>query len=137
MERSHMKTVELKTSKSNIEEVKLEISTYRENGSIYIGLTSVGGEFEEPFGDVTVNLGGSTIDYCGYLDTGDIPGLEKFITDNGIGEYTGFTRKSGYKEYPYYIFNTKKLQELCPEGVARYEQSLKMDEEVEVKQNFR
>ncbi|MHB8130236.1 MAG: DUF4313 domain-containing protein [Mobilitalea sp.] len=129
--------LKLKTSWSDIEEVQLEISTYRENGGIYIGLISVGGGITEPFGDVTVNLGGSSIDYCGYLNTGNIPELETFIFDNGIGEYTGFSRRSGYNEYPLYIFNAKKLQELCPVGVAMYEQSLKMDGKVEDKQKIR
>lgn len=129
-----MKTLELKTSWGVMEEVKIEIRSYKENGGIYIGLSSLGGEIPQPFGDVTVNLGGSAIDYCGYLDTGNLPELEVFITENGIGEYTGFSRRSGYNEYPFYVFNAKRLQELCPEGLAQYEQSLKMDGKVEEKQ---
>jgi len=129
-----MRTLELKTRRGVIEKVKIEVSSYRENGGIYIGLTSLGGEIAEPFGDVTVNLGGSAIDYCGYLDTGNLPELETFITENGIGEFTGFTKRSGYNVYPYYVFNAKRLEELCQEGVAQYEQSLKKDEKVEEKQ---
>jgi hypothetical protein len=127
-------TLELKTSRGVIEEAKIEISYYKENGGIYIGLLSLRGEIPEPFGDVTINLGGSAIDYCGYLDTGNLPELEVFITENGIGEYTGFTRRSGYNEYPFYVFNAKRLQELCPEGLTEYEQSLEMDGKVEEKQ---
>lgn len=136
MERSHMKTLELRTSKSVKEEVKIEISSYIENGGIYIGLISVGRGMVEAYGHVTVNLGGSAIEYCGYLDTGNIPELEAFVTENGIGEYTGFSRRSGYNEYPFYVFNAKKLQELCPEGLEQYEQTLKMNESLEEKKEF-
>lgn len=130
-----MRTIlELKSDRGDTEVVRIKVSSYQENGGIYIGLISVGGEFEEPFGDVTVNLGGSAIDYCGYLDTGNLPELENFITENGLGEFTGFTRRSGFNEYPYYVFNAKRLEEFCPEGVAEYEQSLKKDEKVEEKQ---
>ncbi len=127
-------TLELKTSRGIIEKVRIEVSSYRENGGIYIGLTSLGGAIVEPFVDITLNLGGSAIDYCGYLDTSNLPELETFITENGLGEFTGFTRRSGFNEYPYYVFNAKRLEELCPEGVAEYEKSLKKDEKVEEKQ---
>jgi hypothetical protein len=88
-----MKTLEMKTSFGNIEEVRIELSYYQNNGGIYIRLTSVGGDYEEPYGDVTVNLGGDAFEYCGYLDTNHLPELEKFITENRIGEYTGFKKK--------------------------------------------
>ena len=33
--------------------------------------------------------------YCGYLNVNDMPDIEKFITDNDLGEFTGFTQRSG------------------------------------------
>jgi hypothetical protein len=42
-----------------------------------------------------------------------MPDIEKFITDNDLGEFTGFTQRSGFCEYPLYLFNVDKLRELC------------------------
>ena len=64
-----MEILELMTSQGNVVMVRIKITTYTDNGYIYIGLVSVDGELEEPFADVTVNLGGDAIEYCGYLDT--------------------------------------------------------------------
>ena len=47
----------------------------------------------------------------------DMPDIEKFITDNDLGEFTGFTQRSGFCEYPLYLFNVDKLRELCPDGM--------------------
>lgn len=129
-----MEKLEIKTSIGDMEEVRVEISSYQSNGGIHISLTSLGGELAETSNDVTVDLGGSAIDYGGYLDTVKFPELESFITENGIGEYTGFSRRSGLHEYPFYVFNSKRLQELCEEDVTQYEQSLKRKEEAEEKQ---
>ncbi|MDF2907785.1 MAG: hypothetical protein K0R34_3106 [Herbinix sp.] len=132
-----MEILELMTSQGNIVMVRIKIITYTDNGCIYIGLVSVDGELEEPFADVTVNLGGDAIEYCGYLDTGNLPELEAFITENGIGEHTGFTKKSGYNEYPFYVFNARRLQALCPQGVAQYEQILRREQQVYERQRSR
>ena len=45
------------------------------------------GRDEEHFGDVTVNLSVAAPNYCGYLNVNDMPDIEKFITDNDIGEF--------------------------------------------------
>ena len=37
-------------------------------------------------------------DYCGYLNVNDMLDIEQFITDNELGEFTGFTQRSGYCE---------------------------------------
>lgn len=132
-----METLELMTSKGNTIVVRIKINTYADNGCICIGLVSLDGEFEEPYADVTVNLGGEAIDYCGYLDTGNLPELEAFITENGIGEHTGFTKKSGFNEYPFYVFNARRLQALCPEGIAQYEQALRREQKVYERQRTR
>ena len=38
-----------------------------------------------------------------------------------LGEFTGFTQRSGFCEYPLYLFNVDKLRELCPDGMDKYE----------------
>ena len=63
-------------------------------------------------------------DYCGYIDTNDMPEIEKFLTENDIGQFTGFMGYSGFCSYPMYSFNAEKLRELCPEGMAQYEASI-------------
>ena len=72
---------------------------------------------------MTVNLGDTTPNYCAYVDTNNLPDAETFIADNELGTFTGFVKRSGYCEYPLYMFNPDKLRELCPDGLAMYEKN--------------
>ena len=117
------KKLELKTQWGTTEQVGIEINTYLNNGNMYIGLTTDGDGYPEPYGDVTVNLGEKVPDFCGYIDTNNMPELEKFLVDNDIGEFTGFMQRSGFCVYPMYMFNVDKLRELCPDGMEAYEMS--------------
>lgn len=117
------KKLELKTQWGTTEQVSIEINTYLNNGNMYIGLTTDGDGYPEPYGDVTVNLGEKVPDFCGYIDTNNMPELEKFLVDNDIGEFTGFMQRSGFCVYPMYMFNVDKLRELCPDGMEAYEKS--------------
>ena len=101
-------------------QVTFDIQQYMNNRAMFIGLMCNEDGYEEPFGDVTVNLSVAAPNYCGYLNVNDMPDIEKFITDNDIGEFTGFTQRSGFCEYPLYLFNVDKLRELCPDiGMTR------------------
>lgn len=131
-----MQILELNTQWGS-EKVELSISSYANNKSLYIGLTSVSEEFPEPYGDVTVNLDGSPLNYCAYVDTGNMPELETFILDNGLGYATGLTKRSGFNEYPLYMFDVEKLRELCPEGLSDYEKANGLGKKAEAKDKSR
>lgn len=116
--------------------VTLEINTYLNNGCMYIGLVEQG-EYPEPYGDLTVNLVGKAPDYCGFVDLNNMPELEKFIEENKLGEFTGLTQRSGFCEYPLYLFNAERLRELCPDGMQAYETSIGRGREVKVMEKAR
>lgn len=117
--------LELKTQWGTTEQVQIEINQYMNNGCIYIGLVSFEDGYPEPYGDLTVNLDGKAPDYCGYVDMNNMPELEKFIEEHKLGTFTGMVKQSGYCTYPLYMFDAERLRELCPDGMAVYEQSIK------------
>lgn len=105
-------------------EVELDIQTYADNGRLFIGLITNEDGYPEPFADVTVNIDAPAPNYCAYLDTNNLSCVEEFVTKNGLGEFTGLTGRSGYCEYPLYLFDAEKLRSLCPEQMAAYEKSI-------------
>ena len=115
-------------------QVTFDIQQYMNNKAMYISLMCREDGCEELFGDVTVNLSFEAPDYCGYLNVNDMPDIEQFITDNELGEFTGFTQRSGYCEYPLYMFNVDKLRELCPDGMEMYEANIDMERKPETKE---
>jgi hypothetical protein len=100
--------------------VRLKVQQYQDNGCPYVGLDCMEDGCLEPFGNVTVNLWQGAPDYCGYLDVNDLPEVERSITENDLGEFTGLLGGSGYCTYPLYLFHADRLRELCPEGMAAY-----------------
>ena len=119
------------------ETVQLEINSYMNNNGLYIGMLSKEEDGFEPYGDMTVNLTEKAPDYCAYLDTNNLSGIEKFVVDNDLGEFTGFTQRSGFCEFPLYMFNVDKLRELCPDGMQAYEDSIGAKKAPEVKEKAR
>ena len=130
-------TLELKTQFGTTENVTLTVNTYVDNNSLYVGMTTAGDGFPEPYGDVTVNLLSSVPPYCAFVDTNNMPELEDFLVKNGIAEFTGLTQKSGYCSYPLYQFNAEKMHRLCPDGMAAYEQENGLDKKPEKKEKSR
>lgn len=118
------KTLELATQWGSTEKVQLEINNYMNNNGLYLGLIRKEDDYFEPYGDISVNLGMKAPDYCAYVDLNNMPELAKFIAENDLGEFTGLTQKSGFCEYPLYMFHVDKLRELCPEGMATYEANI-------------
>jgi hypothetical protein len=105
-------------------EIQLEIGQYANNGRLAISMNTFEDGYPEPYGSLTVNIDAPAQDYCGYLDTNNLANAEKFVTENGLGEFTGITAKSGYCEFPLYMFNVNKLRELCPGQMEAYEKSV-------------
>lgn len=114
-------TLEIKSPWAGTREVKLDINQYANNHCLYLGLSTVKGE---PYGSITVNLEGKVPDYCGYVDTNNMPEIENFIKKYELGEFTGISEKSGFCSYPLYLFDVEKLRELCPEGMLKYEMNI-------------
>ena len=130
------KTLNLQSQYGGEIKGSLEINTYLNNGCMYIGLVEQR-EYPEPYGDLTVNLMGKVPDYCGYVDLNNMPELEKFIADNELGEFTGLMKRSGFCEYPLYLFNVDRMRELCPDGMQVYEASIGKGRETKVKEKAR
>lgn len=128
------KTMELATQWGSTVEVKLEINNYMNNNGLYLGLMGREEDDFEPYGDISVNLGTKAPDYCAYVDLNNIPELEKFIEENDLGEFTGLTQRSGFCEYPLYMFNVDKLRELCPDEMATYEANIGIAKKPEPKE---
>ena len=129
-------TMELKTQWGSTENVQLEINNYSNNNGLYIGLVC-SDEDMESYGDLTVNLMNKAPAYCAYINTNNMPEAEKFITEKGLGEYTGLNQRSGYCEYPLYMFDVDRLREVCPEGMAMYEANIGVQREPQKKEMAR
>ena len=74
----------------------------------------------EPYGVATVNVPSVTgicefigIKNAAYMDTNNFPWVTEFL-DKGIAKDTGFTRRSGFCEYPLYQFDENWLKSLKP-----------------------
>ena len=131
------KELELKTSYGETLKVQLEISQYANNGCIYVGVLSKGEEGLEPYENLTVNLRDGAPDYCGYIDTNNMPEAEEFLRKNDLGYFTGLVGRSGFSTYPTSCFNVAKLTELCPEGMAAYAASIEPIREPQNKEHSR
>ena len=57
-------------------QVTFDIQQYMNNRAMFIGLMCNEDGYEEPFGDVTVNLSVAAPNYCGYLNVNDMPDIE-------------------------------------------------------------
>ena len=62
------KQVTYNSSFSGETQVTLDIQQYMNNKAMYIGLMCNEDGYDEPFGDVTVNLSVAAPNYCGYLN---------------------------------------------------------------------
>ena len=91
------------------ETVAIRVSSYRNNGNLYVGLCHKEGREWEDFGDVTINLPYQ------FLEPN-----EAFIKEHKLGKVLNETGRSGYATYQKVAFDLARLAEFDPEGVAEH-----------------
>ena len=105
----------------NGHKIKLQLTRYRNDNSLAITAMCYEEEYKywEPYGTLTVNLNYDNCDPapedCAYLDTNNIQGIEEFITENKLGEFTGIRKQSGYCTYSLYRFDMTKIKSIIAE----------------------
>lgn len=91
-------------------EVKVQLNTYQNNGTLAIMLFEPG---EGPFTSLTVNIEDSNryaSESKAFVDTNNNPEAIAFIEENKLGQFTGITGNSGFCTYPLYEFDLNKLR---------------------------
>ncbi len=105
----------------NGHKIKLQLTRYRNDNSLAITAMCYEEEYKhcEHYGTLTVNLNYDDCDPapedCAYLDTNNIQGIEEFITENKLGEFTGIRKQSGYCTYLLYRFDMTKIKSIIAE----------------------
>ena len=90
-----MKTYDYKGIK-----VSLEKTEYRNNGTVALILNKEDGEL---YAVATVNLNHPLqSDSLAFLDENNLPGIGKWIEENGLGVNMGYLAASGFCKYPIY-----------------------------------
>ena len=79
------KQVTYNSSFSGETQVTLDIQQYMNNKAMYIGLMCNEDGYDEPFGDVTVNLSVAAPNYCGYLNVNDMPDMRNSSQKMSLG----------------------------------------------------
>ncbi len=120
---------ERKTLKFKDNNLFIQVEQYRNNGNLAILAYTE----EEPYGDITINLPGYSVDEDeGFINaiTKD-SGLEKKLIEEGIIKEVITTVKYNMGKYDFVVFDMKKLKEYDPKGIEKYQQSFEEKEELE------
>ena len=90
--------------------ISFHLANYADNGNLYIGMLIHDDKYPEPWGDLTVNLGFKLPSDRAYVDSNN-NGREilNWLIDNELAIPTFATKRSGFCEYPEFIFNMPKL----------------------------
>ncbi len=103
------------------ETVAIRVSSYRNNGNLYVGLCHKEGRDWEDFGDVTINLPYQFLEPNEAFITGDFTkDMLHFIKEHKLGKVLNETGRSGYATYQKVAFDLARLAEFDPEGVAEH-----------------
>ena len=115
------KKLEINDRIRGLMQLEVEIGAYLYSDRMYIGLLDENGEH---FMDMTVNIDGICPDYCGYVNINNWPEMADFIERHKLGEFTGIMGKSGFCQYPLYLFYPKRLREVAPESMELFERTI-------------
>ena len=85
----------------------ITLSSYNNNNNMAIILDT---ETDGQYGVASVNFDKLDRGYA-YLNTNNLPGIDKVFEDLGFAEFTGIKCKSGWVEYPLYKFDFDKMKE--------------------------
>lgn len=111
------------------EELALEVSSYANNGCLYIGLHNKTEEGFDQFGDLTVNLPMSSMippePNEAYIDNFLSKENLRFIKKHKLGVILPEIGFSGYCTYAKVAFDMERLREFDPKGVEGYLQRRK------------
>ena len=113
-----MKTYKYTSQYFGAVDIRLRINRYACDKSLYISAESLSedGDWWEPFATLTKSLCvGMADETHAFLDTNNLPGVDKFVEQYGLGKPTGQVVGSGWCEYPLYEFDPMKLAEIAAE----------------------
>lgn len=100
------------------ETVAIRVSSYRNNGNLYVGLCHKEGRDWEDFGDVTINLPYQFLEPNEAFITGDFTkDMLHFIKEHKLGKVLNETGRSGYATYQKVAFDLARLAEFDPEAL--------------------
>lgn len=105
------------------EEVALEVASYENNGSLYIGLCNKTEDGFLPFDDLTVNLWDNNFrerSNEAYIDHNFSQDKLRFIKQNKLGVVLPEVGYSGYCKFVRVAFDLERLKEFDMVGVQRY-----------------
>lgn len=99
-------------------DVRFKINHYASNNSIYVGMDYYDSECNSwlPFANITTNIGTVFHDY-NYVDTNNLPEIDKWLEENNFAKCTGLSVPSGFCEYPLMKFNIDAIENSIKESV--------------------
>lgn len=103
------------------EELSMEVNSYANNGSLYIGLYHLEDGCPELFADLTVNLpyGGTRVNEA-YIDDFSSKSKLQFIKKHKLGKVLPEKGHSGYVVYNKVAFDLERLAEFDKDGVDEF-----------------
>lgn len=97
----------------------------KEMPSLAIVLEDVTNGNAEEYGILTVSFGEYIgVKNCAYIDTNNCDFTDQLL-EQGMAQPTGFTKHSGFCEYPLWVFDEEKLKEMGEKNYQTYSDAYK------------
>lgn len=92
----------------------------KEMPSLAIALDDISTGEPEEYCMLTVSFGEYIgVKNCAYIDSNNCDFTDQLL-EQGMAQYTGFTKHSGFCEYPLWVFDEKKLKEMGEQNYQIY-----------------